>query len=61
MITEEEIKIIIVITIKYNYITVYKHERSRMYNGPQELIYIINGSRRKALVASIMEIQVMYV
>ena len=27
-----------------------------MYNGPQELIYI-NGSRRKVLVALIMEIR----
>ena len=31
-----------------------------MYNGPYELIYI-NGSRGKVLVASIMEIKVMYV
>ena len=31
-----------------------------MYNGPYELIYM-NGSRRKVLVASIMEIQVMYI
>ena len=30
-----------------------------MYNGPYKLI-CINRSRRKVLVASIMEIQVMY-
>ena len=31
-----------------------------MYNGSYELIYI-NGSRRKVLVASVMEMQVMCV
>ena len=32
-----------------------------MYNNrPYEMIYTINGSRRKVLVASIMEMQAMY-
>ena len=55
-----EIKIIIVITMKYAVPTVHRNGRPRMYNGPSELIHK-NGSRRKVLTASVMEIQVIYV